>query len=152
MIGILKNNITNIDKDYFAIKNLNSLVNTTTTSCLFCNEIDSSFILGVHTNIFHKSYAHSFNGTIITDELEGIEDLINMSYPKSKFLYLYRLDWMYLNTVHYAMLKRGLLNEHIELIARNEHQAKIIEQVFKKPKYIMPEWNYQTLIEIDQNE
>ena len=152
MIGVLKNSVRNIDKDFFAIKNLNSLVNTTTNTCLFCNEIDPSFALEVRTNVLQKCFAHTFNGIIISDEFEGIEDLINISYAKSKFLYLYRLDWMYLNTIHYAMLKRGLLNEHIELIARNEHQAKIIEQIFKKPKYIMPEWNYQTLIEIDQNE
>tara|TARA_B100000029_G_scaffold510087_2_gene600788 strand:- start:685 stop:1146 length:462 start_codon:yes stop_codon:yes gene_type:complete len=152
MIGILKNNIVNSDKDFFAIKNLNELVNTRTNNCLFCNGIDPTFILNVRTNVLQKSFAHTFNGVIITDELEGIEDLINISYAQAKFLYLYRLEWMNLKNISYSDLKKGLLNNNIELIARNKQHADIIEQLFKKPKYVMPEWDYHTLIEIDNNE
>ena len=152
MIGILKTEIKNIDKDFFAIKNLNSLVNTTTNGCLFCNAIDPMFTLDVRTNVLQRSFSHTFNGIIITDELDATEDLIHISYAKSKFLYLYRLDWLYLNNLQYKTLQRVLLHDRIELIARNKEQANMVADLFKKPKYIMNEWNYETLIEIDQNE
>ena len=152
MIGILKTSLQNIDKDFFAIHNLNKLTETTTASCLFCNNINDDFELQISTNILHRSHAFRFNGILITDDLTRSQDLINTTYAKKRFLYLYHLEWPYINNLHFAQIQRTMLNDDIELIARSHSHAELIENLFKKPKYIMPEWDYETLIEVDKNE
>ena len=152
MIGVLKKEVTNIDKDFFAIQNLNKLVNTTTNNCLFCNGVNPRFVLNVQTNMLQTSFSHTFNGILITDELPLVDELIHISYAKKKFLYIYHLDWMYLPNLNYSHLHKAFHNDNIDIIARNTQHARLIEDVFKKPKYIMNEWDYNVLIEIDSNE
>ena len=152
MLGILKTTLQNIDKDFFCVDSLNKLTNTKTNACLFCDDIINEFILPVNTNVLQRSHIFKFIGTLITDDLSRSQDFVNTSYAKKRFLYLYHLEWPYINDLQYKHIKRILLNNHIELIARSEQHAKLIESLFKKPKYVMPEWDYKTLIEIDQNE
>ena len=152
MIGILKTSLQNIDKDFFAIHNLNKLTETTTSSCLFCDNINDGFPLQISTNVLHRSHAFYFNGILITDDLTRSQDFINTTYAKKRFLYLYHLEWPYINNLQFAHIQRSMLNNNIELIARSQSHAELIESLFKKPKYIMPEWDYKTLIEVDQNE
>ena len=152
MIGILKTNIVNNDKDFFAINNLNKLQNTSTNTCLFCNHIDNKFPLPVLTNTLQRSHCYSFNGTLITDDLMRAQDLINTTCAKQRFIYLYHLEWPYIENLQFSHIKRVFLNENIELIARSIPHALVIENLFKKPKFIMKEWDYKTLIEVDTNE
>jgi len=152
MIGILKTTLRNIDKDFFAVQNLNQLVNTNTTNCLFCDDIDMSFRLQLKTNVLQRIHAFDFKGIIITDDLERTQDLIYTTYAKKRFVYLYHLEWTYITDLRFNQIKNVMLNNNIELIARSDTHAKLIEELFKKPKYIMPEWDYKTLIEIDQHE
>jgi len=152
MIGILKTEIKNIDRDYFAIDNLNKLTYTTTNNALFCNDVHPNFPLYVNTTMLQRISAHSFSGILITDELNLAQDLLHITYAKKKFLYLYNLDWMYIQHPHFTFFKTILLNDNIELIARTQRQFSMIQNLFKTPKYIMPEWDYKTLIKIDQNE
>ena len=152
MIGIVKTSLQNVDKDFFAIHNLNQLVQTSTNACLFCDYVDQHFKLSPHTTVLQRVNMFKFNGILITDNLARSQDFINTTYAKKRFLYLYHLEWPYINDLQYVHIQRILLNDHIELIARSESHAKIIESLFKKPKYVMPEWDYNTLIEIDRNE
>ena len=152
MIGILKTEIKTIDRDYFVVDNLNKLTYTTTNNSLFCNDVHPNFPLYINTNMLQRVSAHSFSGILITDELNLTQDLINITYAKKKFLYLYNLDWMYVQNPQFSFLKSALLNDRIELIARTKQHFDIIQGLFKTPKYIMSEWDYKTLIEIDSNE
>lgn len=152
MIGILKTKIQNKDNDFFAIMGLNKIFETPITSCLFCNAVDDSFILPIKTNILHRSNAYSFDGIIITDDLLCAQDLLHTTYAKKRYIYLYHLEWPYIPNLEFRHIKQILLNDNIDLIARSEHHANLIERLFKSPKYIMPEWDYKTLMEIDKNE
>ena len=152
MIGILKTEIKTIHRDYFVVDNLNKLTYTTTNNSLFCNDVHPNFPLYINTNMLQRVSAHSFSGILITDELNLTQDLINITYAKKKFLYLYNLDWMYVQNPQFSFLKSALLNDRIELIARTKQHFDIIQGLFKTPKYIMSEWDYKTLIEIDSNE
>ena len=153
MIGILKNDINNgNDKDFFAIDSLNKLTMSTTTACLFCDVIADDFKLPVNTNVLKRTHIFDFNGILITDDLMRSQDFLYTSYAKKRFLYLYHLDWPYIKGIRFAYLEKVLLNDNIELIARSESHANLIESLFKKPKYIMPEWDHKVLTEIDNNE
>ena len=152
MIGVLKTNIQNTDKDFFTVHNINQLVKNNIPNCIFCDQVDKDFILPIETNILQRVNSFNFNGIIITDDLMRSQDLVHNTYSKKRFLYLYHLDWPYINNLQFIHIKRILLNDNIELIVRSESHSKLIENLFKKPKYIMEEWDYKTLIEIDQNE
>mgnify|MGYP003139821144 CR=1 FL=1 len=153
MIGILKGDIDNAkDKDFFAIESLNTLAYTTTSACLFCDVVSPHFTFPINTNIFKRAHVFNFDGTVITDDLMRSQDLLYTPYAKKRFLYLYHLDWPYIQDIKFTYINRVLLNENIELIARSDSHASLIEQLFKKPKYIMPEWDHKVLIEIDNNE
>ena len=69
MIGILKTAIQNIDRDFFAIDNINKLSETGTTNCVFCDHVDPNFILPINTNILQRTNCFNFQDIIITDEL-----------------------------------------------------------------------------------
>ena len=152
MIGILKGTVHNTDRDFFAIKNLNRLARTHTTGCLFCNDVVPNFVLPIHTNRLHRAHVFNFDGIIITDTLMEAQDLLYTTYAKKRFIYLYNLDWPYISNLQFTHIRSILLNDNIELIARSGFHAKLIEKLFKAPKYIMPEWDYKILMEIDKNE
>ena len=153
MIGILKGDMDNgKDKDFFAVDSLNKLAYTTTSACLFCDIISPELTFSINTNVFKRAHMFNFNGIVITDDLMRSQDLLYAPYAKKRFLYLYHLDWQYIQDIKFAYINRVLLNDSIELIARSNSHASLIERLFKKPKYIMPEWDYKVLVEIDNNE
>ena len=152
MIGILKTSLQNIDKDFFAVYNINKLKQTNTPNCIFCDYVDKNFLLPIETNILHRAHAFTFSDIIITDDLVRSQDLFNITYAKKRFLYLYHLEWPHIDNLKFSHIQRILLHNNIELIARSQPHAELIENLFKKPKYIMSEWDYKTLVEIDQNE
>ena len=140
------------DKDFFAVDSLNKLAYTTTSACLFCDIISPELTFSINTNVFKRAHMFNFNGIVITDDLMRSQDLLYAPYAKKRFLYLYHLDWPYIQDIKFAYINRVLLNDSIELIARSNSHASLIERLFKKPKYIMPEWDYKVLVEIDNNE
>ena len=152
MIGILKGNVGNKDRDFFAMYNLNKLSKTDTPCCLFCDYIDPNFVLPVDVNVLQRNHIFNFDGITITDDLALSQDFLYATYNHKRFLYLYHLEWPYINGLHFSHLKKVLLNDNIHLIARSDTHATVIEQLFKKPKYFMPEWDYGILREIDNNE
>ena len=151
MLGILKSSLQNTDKDFFMIHNLNKLVHTSTNSCVFCDEAGNA-TTSLLTNVLQRIQILYFNGIVITDDLTEAQSLIHIPNAKKRFLYLYHVEWPYINNLHFKHLDSVFLHDHIDLIARSDSHAKLIEQVFKAPKYVMPEWDYKTLIRIDQNE
>ena len=153
MIGIVKTQLTPCDSDFFLVNALNQLTTTSTSSYLFCDEIAQSWqASSIRTTLLHRAHAFSFEGIIITDDLSRCQDLHNIPCAKKRFLYLYHLNWPQIESLQFNHLKHILLNESIGLIARSPSHAELIEKLFKKPDYIMPEWDYKTLIEIDNNE
>lgn len=152
MIGILKSSITDSDQNIFMVNALHQLSSTSTQSCLFCDEIPANTITSIHTNIFPRIQVFYCNDILITDDLTEAQSLPHIPNAKKRFIYLYHLEWPYIENLHFHQIEPILLNDNIELIARSDSHAKLISDLFKTPKYIMPEWDYQTLIEIDNNE
>jgi len=152
MIGILKGELVHADRDFFAVNALNQLTKTSTMGTLFCEYNHGNFQLPVETNVLQRIHAFSYDGILITDNLVRCQDLLHATYAKKRFLYCYHLDWPFINDIKFAHIKTVMLNDSIELIARSESHAELIESLFKKPKYIMEEWDYKVLVEIDNNE
>jgi hypothetical protein len=152
MIGILKASIKDSDQNFFMAKAIQQLHNTSTQHCVFCDEIQTSVISPLRTNVFPRIQTFYFSDILITDDLTEAQSLPNIPNVKQKFIYLYHLEWAYIENLQFQQIEPILLNDNIELIARSDSHAKLIGELFKEPKYVMPQWDYKTLIEIDNNE
>ena len=118
-------------------------------SCLFCDIVDPTFSIPVETSVLQKAHAFNFNGTVIAHDLALAPDLINMVYAENRYIYLYDLDWMRVDNLHFSQLQETLLNQGIDLIARSDSHYKLISDLFKKPKHIMKYWDVDILKELD---
>ena len=65
---------------------------------------------------------------------------------------MWNFDWMLLDDLRFKQLTIPFLNDEIELIARSESHAKVLEKLFKKPKYVMEDWDWEVLQRIGKDE
>ena len=150
MIGVLTDKIQFNQQSIFLVKNFNQL-NETNNCCIFCNEMHNRPV-DVHFNIMQQTKSYCFQGTLITDSLLLTQSLHYNIYTKKKYYYVWNLDWIHLEKLRFSQLKIPFYNNEIELIARSQSHAEVLEQLFKKPKYIMEDWDWKVLKRIDEDE
>lgn len=148
MIGILKNNISRSHKDFFAIRSVNQVSRTSLPSCLFCNTIDPNFPLTIETTVLQQIEAFSFEGVLITDDLLLTQMLVNIPCAKKRYLYIYDMEWKYINGLRFTQLEPIFYNEDIDLIVRSEYHFDLVSKLFKPPAHIMEYWDHNVLQKI----
>ena len=151
MIGIIKDTVQPLAKDIMAVENLNQLSDNNVNSYLFCNSIANSFPLEINTTVLQKAQVLDFNGIVLTDDLMVAQELIHLPYAIKRYIYFYDLDWKYINNFSFSHISNLLFHDNIDIIVRSKSHYNLVESLFKKPSYIMEEWDYKTLKEIDQN-
>ena len=151
MIGVLKSTVTPSPKHILTVRALNQLSKDGVSSCLFYDFLPPQFPITVETNMLQKAEAFNFNEIVIADELILAQQLVNLVYAKKRYYYSYDLDWGRIDNFHFKHLKSLFMNDSIELIARSDSHYKVLSDLFKKPKYIMPNWNPDVLKEIDKD-
>lgn len=150
MIGVLTERIQFNQQSIFLLKNFNEL-NQTNSCCIFCNEMHHRPV-DIHFNIMQQIQSYSFEGTLVTDSILLAQNLHYNIYTKKKYYYVWNLDWMNLENLQVSQLDVPFYNDEIELIARSQSHANLLEKLFKKPKYIMEDWDYSVLKRIDEDE
>ena len=150
MLGILTDKIQFNQQSIFLVKNLNHL-NKTNSCCIFCNEMYNRPV-DIHFNIMQQVKSYWFQGSLITDNLLLTQNLNANIYTKKKYYYVWNFDWMHLEQLRFAQLIVPFYNDDIELIARSPSHADVLEKLFKKPKYIMEDWDWEVLKSIDEDE
>jgi len=151
MIGIVKNNVQIQAKDIMAVENINRLNDMNVNSCLFCNLIDPNFPLPLNTTVLQKAQVLDFNGPIITDHLSIAQDFINLPYASRRYIYLYDLDWKYIDNFSFMHVAPLFFHEKIDLIVRSESHYDLVKKLFKEPCCIMKEWDCKILKELDND-
>jgi len=149
MIGILMGTVHDSPKNILAVKSINKLREAGVESCLFCDVVQRNFSVPVETNVLQKAQAFNFNGPVITHDLAIAQELNHMVYAKSRYVYLYDLDWMLIPKLQFGHIRNTLLREDIEIIARSDSHYKLISGLLKKPKHIMKYWDVNVLKELD---
>jgi|TARA_R110000824_G_scaffold10866_1_gene47587 hypothetical protein len=149
MIGVLLGTVYDSPKNILAIKNINRLKDAGVESCLFCDIVNRNFSVPVETSVLQRAQAFNFNGSVITHDLSMAQELRHMVYAKKRYLYLYDLDWMRIEDLHFSHLRSTILDDSIDLIARNDVHYKLISDMFKKPKHTMEYWDANVLKELD---
>ena len=148
MIGVLKSHLSPSPKNILAVRALNELGESGVTSCLFYDYLPPEFPVEVQTNMLQKAEAFNFGEIVIADDLIVCQQLVNLVYASKRYFYVYDLDWGRIDSLRLDHLKPMLMNDSVELIARSESHSKIISALFKKPKYIMSNWDSRVLKKI----
>jgi hypothetical protein len=55
------------------------------------------------------------------------------------------MEWTNAPALRYEDLKKIYLNDDMDLIVSNSKDYKIISNLFKKPKYIVEDWNFSEI-------
>ncbi len=92
--------------------------------------------------------AWGFNGTMISTNLKTTERMIRCPGPKRRLFYVWNLEWTYLNGFSYEYIRNIYCNPSIELIARSKTHSDLITKLWKKPAYIMENFDKRVLEEI----
>lgn len=102
--------------------------------------------LNTNVSMMTNIEAWSFNGPLIANDIFTAAILDKCTASRNKYFYIWDLEWIYMQNRHFDMFKTTYLNPDIELIARNESHARLIEKVWKKPTAIIEDFNYEKLL------
>ncbi len=143
MLGILTQQLYNKD----LIRNLDE-AGKYVNSAVFCDM--SSYDNEWHNfSVLEMIEAFHFSGNLVTDSLTNLQQAVNLGYANEIYYYVYSFDWCNQEKITLTQIENLIFPKHINLIARSESDAKILENVFnKKPKYIMIDWDSEILKEI----
>ncbi len=135
-------------KCFYITKQLNEIVdaNYRFSPYLFYKEYAKSIDVNRFCSLQDKE-AWSFDAPVIATSLESAQYLINFPCPTKKFFYVWDLDWIF-NNYTYEYLQGLYQHNDLELIARNESHANLIEKCWKKPVDIMDNFDYNILQDI----
>jgi hypothetical protein len=87
-------------------------------------------------------------GTVMSTDLSTTQRLLKSPGPKRRLFYVWNLEWLEMQQMNYAPLHDVYTNPALELIARSEHHAHLIEKLWKKPSYIMEDFDPKVLAEV----
>lgn len=116
---------------------------------LFFNDIGVSNIKNEFA-IMQTIEALDYEGILIATDEITVNMLQGCICAKEKYFYVWDINWFY-SPKSISYIKNIYLNDDIELIARSKSHYEIISRVFKKPKYIIQDFNYNELKSIVYN-
>ena len=100
-----------------------------------------------HFPLLQNFQAWTFTGPLIATCLKTAYLLDALPNSNKKFFYIWNLEWLY-NQYQWSSLSNVYQNNNIELIARNDYHAELISKLWKKPSYILEDFNYVGITEI----
>jgi hypothetical protein len=108
------------------------------------------FSTGAPTPNFKKPFLqtlriYDFDKTVIATDITTAMLASTLILPKKKYFYITNLEWVGHNPLVYQELREIYLNEELELIASNESDYKTIKNLFKKPKFIVKNWDFSEI-------
>ena len=91
-------------------------------------------------------------GVMISTDLSTTCKLIKFPSASKKFFYVWDLEFLRgFAPINYDLIKKVYLNKDIDLIARCEHHAKVIENNFnRKVTKIVQDFNIAEILEVVQ--
>ncbi len=92
--------------------------------------------------------AWSFDGTLISTDLETTRIMLACIRSPKKFFYVWDLEWVYQDKFNFKEMSSIYNNDELELIARSPSHAKVIENCWKKPIALIDDFNYEKIKEL----
>lgn len=145
--GIMVNALDMSQQGYFIVKQLNDIVdaNYRFSPIVFYKEYAKSIDVNRFCTLLEKE-VWGFTGVVLATDLETADTLIHCPCPTKKFFYVWDLEWLY--GMHPYKQLQDIYQSDLELIARNQDHADILTKEWKKPQYIMDNFEPAALTQI----
>ncbi len=152
-LGFIVNHLGNTQMAHFLIHNVNEHLEKhydTDIIVFFENVVrthTTPHFAGMNVN-----EAWDFNGTVVATSLSTAEKLLTFPGKKRRLLYVYDLEWLRPPEREFGWYESIYRNPRIELIARSESHALIIENTWsRRPIGVVEDFNIKKLITYGQN-
>ena len=123
---------------------LNEVADNTNVDCsLFCLE-QVGFPITPLYGVYHMYDFFAFDGIAIATNLETARHMGVNAKAKKRFLYVQNLEWT--NGGNYNDLYD--IYSNIDLIAKTQEEAELIENAWKKPVMVMEKFNSKQLLKL----
>lgn len=142
--GIIINKLGIEQKDICIITELNKLVNSNSEICpiLFFSEYSKTVTVPLFARMPIEE-AYCFNQPIIANDIESATLLDNCPCPTRKIYYIWDLEWIY--DENYNLNKYHKIYHSFEIIVRSQTHYNIFKKVWKKPDYLIEDFNYEQI-------
>lgn len=137
-------------KNFYLIKSFNKLSKAVEISTSVFYERPSIPVVRPLFSCMGISFVSSYGGNAISTTLEEADKLLKSNTSCKKFLYLWDLEWLE-SPVFFTKAYEILSNERLNIIARSESHAEVIENFCNKSVVgIVDDWNTEQLLSILQ--
>ena len=146
-LGVMVEHLGVSQCNYYLSLELNKLHTHNIDCTVFHNSWEMmpfSYLFGRHQLI----EAWSYDGPLIATNFMLAKLLLTMPGPSKKYFYIWDLEWYTKYPDRYEPLEYVYTHKNIELIARTEHHAKIIENCWKTPSHIIENFDSNKLVQL----
>ena len=144
--GILVDSIETSQGGFFLCEELNKLCKKDDVSpYVFYNNYGRIPLLPMFM-VAQSSNAWGFDGVLMSTDIETTKALIKIPSSHPKLFYIWDLEWLYKPRPYEEMLGVYCRDE-IELVARNKTHYDIITKCWKEPKYILQDYDNETIVD-----
>jgi hypothetical protein len=95
--------------------------------------------------------AYAFHGITVATSLNTCARVLEYPGPnryKCIYFYCFDLDWLRLQQKQYEQISSIYMHQKVQLIARSEDHAKIIESVWRRPFAVMENFDLSKIVDI----
>jgi hypothetical protein len=146
--GILIESLGMSQKAYEIIREINKLekLDEYWDMTVFYLEFDR-LITPPEFGLMNMVEAYGFNAPVISTSIETTKISLKSIRPTKRFFYVFDMEWTS-NTYDVDYLLDVYMNPEVELIARSDDHAKVIEQSWKAPIDVIENFNYEKLTKL----
>ena len=143
--GILVESLGMSQKAYEIIREINKIdsLEEYWDIVLFYLEYDR-LITAPRFAMMNSVEAYGMDGPLISTSIETTKTSLNCIRATKRFFYVFDMEWTN-STYDVDELLDIYMNPKVELIARSEDHAKVIEKCWKKPIDVIENFNYEKL-------
>jgi hypothetical protein len=144
-LGILTKSLGTSQEGLSIIIELNKFVqyNPLSEVIVFYDDYDR-IPIRPHFPIMLSRHAWNYEGTLVATNTSSAQLLQHLLAAQKRYIYLWNLDWIYFKKP-WQFYSNLYQDDNIELIARSNIHASIIEKLWKTPSHIMDNFNYEIL-------
>lgn len=134
------------EHNYYIIQNINNIVgNSLHEISIAVNDVTSK-VIEPHTAVNNIAEIGCFqNGALISTNILNADQILSASTSSTKVLYLWDVDWMYLN-YNYEWLYDTLTNKNLHIIVRSEsHKKALLNLCDKQPLGVLQDFKLESI-------
>jgi hypothetical protein len=144
-LGILLNDFGANQKTLAIIRKLNLLHLNGKNVVLYLAE-QSPHVINCSFPIFFQKEAWMSRCIMIANDIDTANKLLEMPGPYRKMLYIWDLQWLFINDQIFDSLKKIYSNNEIELISPSKHYYDVLLSVWSKPSHLCPNFSIEKIL------